>query len=214
MISEETVGVEATRHFDRFKILRELGRYASMINAIPTNGFGESFDWSANKLSRRASFAEFLELEFQTDKRIEILERNRICDAEKVKELRRLVDEMAGLKIRPRLNHSDLRLKNVFVNEAGKIVAILDWETAISNIAPHWELSIALHDLSIDEKQHFLIGYGVSERRFQQMSSYIKVFNLLNYTGAIDLAVRNGDKLALLNIKQRFSGVLDLYSVN
>ena len=50
-------------------------------------------------------------------------------------------------------------MKNVIVNEAGEIKAILDWEDCSSNCAPYWDFSIALHDLSIDGKQKFLEGY-------------------------------------------------------
>jgi aminoglycoside phosphotransferase (APT) family kinase protein len=54
-----------------------------------------------------------------------------------------------------------MRLKNVMVDEAGKITAVIDWEFCSSNVAPYWDL--ALHDLSVDAKQAFLGGYGVSE---------------------------------------------------
>ena len=37
------------------------------------------------------------------------------------------------------------------------------WEFCSSNVAPYWDLSLALHDLSIDAKQASLGGYGVSE---------------------------------------------------
>lgn len=59
-------------------------------------------------------------------------------------------------------NHGDLRMKNVLVDQDGGICAILDWEKCMSIVAPHWELALALHDLSIDEKQAFLAGYGLS----------------------------------------------------
>ena len=38
------------------------------------------------------------------------------------------------------------------VDDDGEIAAIIDWEECLSTIAPQFELSISLHDLSIDEK--------------------------------------------------------------
>lgn len=213
MIIEHTDGIEATEHTDRLRIVRELGRHAAVINSIKTEGYGETFNWSGNELSKRKSFAEFLDDEFCADERLEILVRNRIIDEKADKVLRRVLREMRAIKSKPRLNHSDLRLKNVFVDEAGGIKAILDWEKAISNITPQWELSIALHDLNIDEKQAFLDGYGMTPRRLKDISPPIKVFNMLNYTQAVQAALETKDRGALANIRQRFSTDLELYSL-
>jgi len=59
-----------------------------------------------------------------------------------------------------------LRLKNVILDEKRRITAIIDWEECMSQIAPYWELSIALHDLTMDEKQSFLDGYGLDLKEF------------------------------------------------
>jgi hypothetical protein len=48
------------------------------------------------------------------------------------------------------------------------------WDNCVSNVAPEWEFSIALHDLSIDEKDSFLIGYGVTPRRLCSMAPLVK----------------------------------------
>ena len=50
----------------------------------------------------------------------------------------------------------------MLLDEKGRSCTILDWENCTSNLAPYWELSIALHDLCIDEKEQFLEGYGLS----------------------------------------------------
>jgi len=119
---------------------------------------------------------------------------------------------MIKLKPRPVLNHGDLRLKNVIADESGKILAIIDWEKATSNIAPHWELSIALHDLGIDRQQQFIAGYGINSKRLIEIAPFIKAFNLLNYTDTISQATAAKDKVALELLRVRFAGALDLYS--
>lgn len=60
MISGTVSGEEATHHPKRLEILREMGRYAALINSIRTNGFGQTFDWSENQLSRNETFKDYL----------------------------------------------------------------------------------------------------------------------------------------------------------
>jgi aminoglycoside phosphotransferase (APT) family kinase protein len=213
VIARSVEGSEASGHPERKKIIRQLGGLAARINSIGTRGFGETFDWSNNELSRNATLKDYLERELRYESRIQTLEKNRMCDASTIKSLKRICREMTKLKIRPSLNHGDLRLKNVIADEAGEIKAIIDWEKATSNVAPHWELSVALHDLDIDGKQDLIEGYGVSNKRLIEIAPFIKAFNLLNYTDSINAAAAAKDKLALERIRLRFSSAFDLYSL-
>ena len=213
VIARSVAGSEGTNHPEREKIIQELGRLAAKINSIRTNGFGETFDWSNNELSRNSTLKEYLEGEFGYEARIETLEKNRMCGPSTIKSLKRTCREMMKLKLRPSLNHGDLRLKNAIADEKGKITAIIDWEEATSNIAPHWDLSIALHDLGVDGKQLFLEGYGITNKRLIEIAPFIKALNLLNYTDSINAAVAAKDNAALERLRMRFAGVFDLYSV-
>ena len=130
-----------------------------------------------------------------------------------MKSLKRICREMLGVRIRPSLNHGDLRLKNVIADEDGKIRAIIDWEKATSNIAPYWELSAALHDPGIDDQERFIEGYGLKPKRVLEIAPYVKAFNLLNYTDDINRALEAKDKRAIAGLRLRFSGALDLYSI-
>jgi hygromycin-B 4-O-kinase len=151
VIARSVAGSEGTNHPEREKITHELGRLAAKINAIRTRGFGETFDWSNNELSRNSTLKEYLQGEYGYENRIAILEKNRMCAPATIRSLKSVCRKMLNLKMRPCLNHGDLRLKNAIADEKGKITAIIDWEEATSNIAPHWDLSIALHDLGVDE---------------------------------------------------------------
>ena len=212
-VSRSVTGVEATSHPERDNIVRELGRIASKINAIRTRGFGETFDWSNNQLSRNKTLKEYLEGEYCYEGRIETLRRSGLFPAATIKSLERITRDMLKIKTRPALNHGDLRLKNVIADGDGKIMAIIDWEKATSNIAPHWELSVALHDLGIDGQQHFIEGYGIKPKRLADIAPFVKAFNLLNYVDEINRAVTANDKLALARLRMRFSGTFDLYSL-
>jgi hygromycin-B 4-O-kinase len=104
-------------------------------------------------------------------------------------------------------------LKNVIVDEGGDIAAIIDWEECLSTIAPQFELSIALHDLSIDDKHALIDGYGLSSRQVKEMAPLIKAFNILNYSRVIEQALADQNDKSLAEIKLRLIGSLDLYSL-
>ena len=212
MIVREINGQEATFHENRFEIVREMGRYGALINSIPTKGFGNTFDWSSNQLSFNETFAEYLENALQIESKMETLEKHKMISKEKLKTLRKIFNDAKKLKIKPHLTHGDLRLKNVLVGEDGKINAIIDWETCTSNIAPQWELSLALHDLWIDEKQAFLDGYGISEKEFREITPLVRAFNIINYAPAVENIIKDKDKKKLEQYRTRLGGTLDLYS--
>jgi hygromycin-B 4-O-kinase len=192
-------------------ILNELGHYAACINSIPTRGFGGTFDWSHNQLSPCVDWDEFLRREFGLENRLRTLRRLRLVERAKLEKIRAVL-ESANLKPRaPSLNHGDLRLKNVLVDDKGKISAILDWENSSSNLAPEWELSLALHDLSIDEKEEFLRGYGIPAKSLTVIAPTLKALNVANYVSEIEHLEKNRDESRQAYYRMRLSGALDLY---
>ena len=210
MISRVVEGCEATFHKKRFEIVREMGCRAALINSIKTKGFGETFDWSSNQLSHNETWREFLENEWRFEEKLAALEKRKMLDAAKAKKIRKILID-AGRQ-NPALTHGDIRLKNVMVNDEGKITAFLDWENAASNLAPAWELSIALHDLSIDEKQLFLEGYGLKEKEIAELMPLIRAINFVNYAPEVERLAMEKDKEHLEKLQTRLSGALDLYS--
>lgn len=212
MIVRQVTGAEATYNENRLDIVREMGRYGAIINSIPTKGFGNTFDWSNNQLSFNETFAEYLENALQADAKIETLEKHKMISAEKAKSLRKIFTDAKKMKVKPHLTHGDLRLKNVLVGEDGKITAIIDWETCTSNIAPQWELSLALHDLWIDEKQAFLEGYGIAPKKYLEIAPLVKAFNIVNYAPTVERMANAKDKKRLEEYRLRLGGELDLYS--
>jgi hygromycin-B 4-O-kinase len=195
------------------KILREMGRFAALINSIPTNGFGSSFDWSSNQLSHNETFDEYLQKELRVEARLQTLQKRRVLSAGQIKNIRAIFADAVKSNLKPSLNHGDVRLKNVIVDEQGEIKALLDWEHCASNLAPQWELALALHDLSIDGKQAFLEGYGLKEKKFAEISSLIKAFNIINYAPEIERLAEAKDAARLEQYRTRLSGAFDLYSL-
>jgi hygromycin-B 4-O-kinase len=184
-----------------------MGRYCAIINSIATVGF-----WS--QLGRSsATFGEFLHQELDVDARIESLARHRILPDAALYRLSAALMNAARRPSAPALNHGDLRLKNVVVNARGNITSIIDWEDCASTLAPEWDWSVALHDLSIDEKQEFLRGYGASRQRVTELAPTVKALNILNYVPEIERLVTLKQSALLQRIRLRLSGALDLYSL-
>ncbi len=211
MISRRVIGQEATFHPSRIQILHEMGRYAALINSIATNDFGATFDWSNNQLSRNHTWEEFLHKELNIEGRLEVLEKHSFLPVEESKKIKLILERMAGLNLPPVLNHGDIRLKNVIVDADGLVSAIVDWEHCVSNITP-WELSLALHDLSVDEKQEFLEGYGLRAKEMKEFAPLVKALNVINYAPELERLLESNDVVLLERYRIRLSGALDLYS--
>lgn len=213
MVSRCARGQVATQHPERMAILHEMGRYAALINSISTQGFGGVFDWSNNQLSRNNNWDEFLFQELKLEARLGILKRYKMLPPRKLKLLGQILEKAAGRSAKPMLNHGDIRLKNVLVDKKGKITALIDWENCMSNLAPHWELSLALHDLSIDEKQEFLEGYGVNDEKLMDIAATLKALNIINYAPYIEQLGETENTAQLDKYRMRLGGMLDLYSL-
>lgn len=212
MITRRVTGSEATQHPKRHHIVHEMGEYAAVINSIRTSGYGSDFDWTSGG-KKHKTWVDYVEEEYKLENRLRLLAKHKLLADAQVKELSRILEDAKTRRHKASLNHSDLRLKNVIVDEGGDIAAIIDWEECLSTIAPEWEMSIALHDLTIDEKHAFIEGYGLSVRQVEQMAPLIKAFNILNYCQAIEGALAAKDHEKLDDIKLRLNGSLDLYSL-
>lgn len=213
MVSRTADGEEATHHPQRFDILRRMGRIAAKINSIKTKGFGQTFDWSDNQLSFNRTFKEYLYKEYSFEQKLDVLLKNKVLTPQRVKQVEKIFTAAARKHVRPVLNHSDIRLKNVIADDQGRINAIIDWEGCTSNFAPAWELSLALHDLGVDGVQHFLEGYGIKEKQFRDSLPLIRAFNIANYAAAVEQAAADKNKKLLEQFKLRLGGDLDLYSI-
>ena len=211
MITRRVTGAEATHHPQRERIIHEMGHYARLINSIPTKNFGANFDWTNGE--KNHSWADYLENELEFEKRLQLFTTHKLLSRQEVKKLHEIIDETRSMRIKPHLNHGDLRLKNVIVDDDGEIAAIVDWEECLSTIAPQWDLSISLHDLSIDDKHLFIDGYELDNEQMTEMSPLIKAFNIINYSIPIERAVEVRDHKMLGEFRLRLNGALDLYSL-
>jgi hygromycin-B 4-O-kinase len=215
MIMDKLQGTEATHHPARLDILEEAGRLISVLHQVTTEGYGHLFDWSQNALSKKMSWPDYLENEFGIFERLDLLKNQKMIPAASIARIIKGAHRMMKWESRPCLQHGDVRLKNIVVNEKGVIQAIIDWEESISSIGPHWDLSIALHDLSVDAQQRFLKGYGLKQGALEESAFAMKIFNLLNYSPVIKQLIANKkqNKETLEHYRMRLHGMLDLFSI-
>ena len=94
----------------------------------------------------------------------------------------------------PVLHHGDMRLKNIIVDQHGSIWRCCDWEHCTASVPALWDLSVALHDLTIDEKQAFLQGYGYRPRELTKSIGYMRLLNALNYAPRIAEMAERGER--------------------
>jgi aminoglycoside phosphotransferase (APT) family kinase protein len=211
MVTRKIDGEDAIHHPKRLKVIRELGTLAAKINSIKTKGFGSTFDWSDNKLSKCGTFEEWLYGEFGAEAKLALLRKHRLLTPSGSKAIEKILAKASKSRLKPVLNHGDLRLKNVIADKDGKILALIDWEGCTSNIPPAWELSIALHDLGIDAKQLFIEGYGITPKKLRDLIPLIRAYNITNYATTVDSVAK--DKRLLEYYRLRIDGTFDLYSI-
>ncbi|HYF61023.1 MAG TPA: aminoglycoside phosphotransferase family protein [Burkholderiaceae bacterium] len=211
MISRHVRGEPALRHPERERILREMGRLTARINGIPTDGWGATFDWSHNRLSRNDSWEACLQRELCVDDRLAVLARLGGLDDDRLARLREALEGLSDAG--PTLAHGDMRMKNVIVDARGGIVAVIDWDECRSAPAPAWDLAIALHDLSIDDKRAFVEGYGLDADALERLAGPMRALNLLHYAPWLERAEAAGDRDELAHLRARLRGAFELYGV-
>jgi len=212
MLMRNVRGTVGTHVRDRLGTLRQMGEITSRIHRIRMRSYGRaSLDEAPSRAARHQSWGAHLENDVQASRRITQLEQLGMLLPDNAKKMRRTLSHMCTWRRNPVLHHGDMRLKNVIVNHAAKIVAVIDWENCISSVPALWDLSIALHDLSIDEKQAFLQGYGYGARELTKSIPYLRLFNALNYAPFIVAAAQRGEKAALGWHRARMAGDFNLY---
>jgi hygromycin-B 4-O-kinase len=210
MIAERIQGEIAADHPNRLRTLEELGDLAARrIHTIRTYGFGCHYQFEP--AAGLDGWRGWLLGEMQADARLRLLRAHDLISETQEAELRDILEAVARWAEPPVLNHGDLRLKNVLVDDEGAILALIDWEHSLSAPGGHWDISIALHDLWADQMQAFLKGYGMTEAEVHANAPTWRLFNALNYAPEVGHALDAGDDEVLERIRIRFSGALDLF---
>jgi aminoglycoside phosphotransferase (APT) family kinase protein len=211
MVSRKLEGTDATHHPERLPLLHELGRLAAKVHTVRTHGYGRVFDWSSNQLSRCARWADFLDQGWEVERCLAPLRKSRLLTPAQLEALDETLHAMRGWRRPPVLNHGDLRLKNLVVApESAKVVALIDWDEAMSAPPPYWDLAIALHDLNCDEKEAFLDGYGITPQAYAKTLRFLQAINTVNYGRAVEQMLQRKEEGRLGWYRARLQGQFDL----
>ena len=213
MVLENVRGTVGTHANDRVGTVRQMGEITARIHRIQMRGFGPAAVDAALApgTARRHSWGAHLEADLHASQRIATLERLGMFLPDNADKMRQILAHMSTWRRNPVLHHGDMRLKNVIVDQHGQIAAVLDWEHCTSSVPALWDLSLALHDLTIDEKQAFLQGYGYGPRELTKSIGYMRLLNALNYAPFI-AAMAERNEMARLNWhRARFAGDFNLY---
>jgi aminoglycoside phosphotransferase (APT) family kinase protein len=213
MVLENVRGVVGIHAYDQIGTVRQMGEITARIHHIQLPGFGPAAVDAAFGTDgpRRRSWGAHLEGDLHASERIAALERLGMFLSDNADKMRQILAHMSTWRRNPVLHHGDMRLKNVIVDRGGKIAVVLDWEHCTSSVPGLWDLSIALHDLTIDEKQAFLQGYGYGPRGLTKSIGYMRLLNALNYAPHIAAMAERGEKTRLNWHRARFAGDFNLY---
>ena len=103
-------------------------------------------------------------------------------------------EELKTLSFRSGLNHGDLSLKNVMIDQQGS-VRLLDWGSALVHNTPYYDVSQMLksqaetNDPDAEEVWAFLSGYGLSSTEGEEICSKSAIFLLLRTFGKVRWAI-------------------------
>jgi aminoglycoside phosphotransferase (APT) family kinase protein len=167
----------------RSHIWRQLGRYARLIHSIEVAGFGLQLQ-DLTQGDSRESWLEYLNYNIESLNENDKLIKLKVVTQSQSSIIRAIFEDLKRVPFNFGLNHGDLSLKNVIVDESGK-VNLLDWGSAEASIVPHHDLiqMLKMNMLENDPDdaaiQSFLNGYGISQFEFEQMRLTLESLLLL-----------------------------------
>ena len=167
----------------RNHVWQQLGKYAKLIHSIEVVGFGLKMS-DLTEGDYRKSWLKYLDYNINSlNERDELLRLNVVNESQS-KIIRAIFENLKEKPFNFGLNHGDISLKNVIVDEAGG-VNLIDWGSAEASIVPHHDLIEILKMNMLEnapdkeEIQAFLNGYGISQIEFEQMMPELESLLLL-----------------------------------
>jgi len=169
--------------FPRSHIWRQLGTYARLIHSIEIAGFGLKLS-DLTQGDSRESWLKYVNYNIESLNENDELIKLKLVTQSQSRIIRGIFEDLKGKAFNFGLNHGDLSLKNVIVDESGK-ANLLDWGSAEASIVPHHDLIQMLkmnmleNEPETHEIQSFLDGYGISQSEFERMTPTLESLLLL-----------------------------------
>ncbi len=152
----------------------QIGDFAKKINDISVPIFNREYNLEKDQIIYYQNWNEYVQLEVEDCIDNYFISHLNVIDIEDLDRLKRLIEDYKKLNFSPKLIHGDLWLKNIKINENGKVVAILDWENASANFAPYAEFARSFEYRTQAEQDAFEKGYGLKLAEHKKMVKYNK----------------------------------------
>jgi len=183
-------------NFPKSDIWHQLGRYARLIHSIEVAGFGLKLQ-DLTQGDSRESWLEYLNYNIESLNDADELIVLGVLTKSQSKVVRSILADLKSASFDFGLNHGDLSLKNVIVDESGK-ANLVDWGSAEASIVPHHDL-IQLLKMNMIENdpddaaiRSFLEGYGMPPSEFEQMRPTLGSLLLLRAFDKLRWALDSG----------------------
>jgi len=156
---------------------------ARSIHSIEVAGFGLKLE-DLTQGDSRESWFEHLNYNIESLNGNDELIKLKVMTQSESRVIRAIFEDLKRKAFNFGLNHGDLSLKNVIVDDSGK-VSLLDWGSAEASIVPHHDLiqMLKMNMLENDPDdaaiESFVDGYGISQSEFEQMRPTLESLLLL-----------------------------------
>lgn len=180
-------------------VWRKLGEYAKLIHSIQVKGYGGNLVdpvhgefHSPSHAGSDGSWQGYVQYNINClTKHDPLIELGVITQAE-LQRVRELFENLKREPFRFGLDHGDLSIKNVIVNQANRVI-LLDWNAEI-NVVPHVTVArlMQYQILGIEESPNaeeleaFMDGYGLSEEDLSVTRHFLLLRAFDNLRWAID----------------------------
>jgi hypothetical protein len=188
MIYRKIEGITAVEFAgDKAPIWQELGVYAKRINLIDVPGYGRVGYWKNSYQAYYDTWDEYV-----------IQEIEQYSDSEWLEKSGFFTDELRNKF-----------LKHTIVDEAGKIVGIIDWDETTYGKAPEQELATIFPWITEEEKQHFLAGYGMSPEEWGRIERGLETMEMIKYIEFYTWFAFSKDEAAARDMAGKFLPILE-----
>ena len=178
-------GVEG-REFsgDKKFIWKKLGEYARQIHTVKIGGFGLKLG-DMTEGDCKTLWLKYLDYNIESlkDKNDKLPELG-VVTRKQSELIGNIFENLRSRSFLFGLNHGDLSLRNIIVDNAGTI-HLLDWGSAEASIVPHHDL-IQLLKMNMQENapsdpelEYFLDGYGILKGEYEEMFPDLKNLSIL-----------------------------------
>ena len=168
---------------DRIILWQTLGQYARLIHQTPVTGFGNQLQDPLRCIfsnSHVPTWRNFVEYNVQSLRPDDALMELGIYSRMEQPAIRQRFVSLRDHDFCFGLSHGDLALRNLLVDDCGKIT-LLDWGTAQVRPVPHHDLMEILrwYHPSDDHLKAFLDGYGMLTAEFLEIQPLMQILDLL-----------------------------------